>query len=49
MAPSPADVVSKALPSSSAKKVQEEKTSARILGSGCAGLAELMVFHPVWS
>jgi hypothetical protein len=32
---------------SSAKDVKKEKTTARILGAGCAGLAELAVFHPV--
>jgi len=31
----------------SAKDVQRESTSARILGAGSAGIAELIVFHPV--
>ncbi|GLI72459.1 high copy suppressor of abf2 [Penicillium ochrochloron] len=30
-----------------ASKVKKESATARLLGSGCAGIAELMVFHPV--
>ncbi|KIV99120.1 uncharacterized protein PV09_09155 [Verruconis gallopava] len=33
--------------SSSAKQINKESTAARFLGAGCAGIAELMVFHPV--
>ncbi|KAF2202302.1 mitochondrial carrier [Delitschia confertaspora ATCC 74209] len=33
--------------SSSAKDIKKEKTTARLLGAGCAGIAELIVFHPV--
>ncbi|KAJ5136949.1 mitochondrial carrier protein [Penicillium atrosanguineum] len=29
------------------KDVKKESATARLLGSGCAGIAELMVFHPV--
>ncbi|KAF2471260.1 guanine nucleotide transporter [Lindgomyces ingoldianus] len=32
---------------SSAKDFKKESTAARFLGAGCAGIAELMVFHPV--
>ncbi|KAF2221461.1 mitochondrial carrier domain-containing protein [Elsinoe ampelina] len=32
---------------SAAKDVKRESTKARILGAGCAGIAELIVFHPV--
>ncbi|KAF2742919.1 mitochondrial carrier protein [Sporormia fimetaria CBS 119925] len=32
---------------SSASQVKKESTTARFLGAGCAGIAELMVFHPV--
>ncbi|RPB26275.1 mitochondrial carrier protein [Terfezia boudieri ATCC MYA-4762] len=31
----------------SAKDVKKESTTARLLGSGCAGISELAVFHPV--
>jgi hypothetical protein len=29
------------------KDVKKESATARLLGSGCAGIAELLVFHPV--
>ncbi|KAG8623660.1 hypothetical protein KVT40_008636 [Elsinoe batatas] len=32
---------------SAAKDVKRESTKARLLGAGCAGIAELIVFHPV--
>ncbi|KAF8431263.1 mitochondrial carrier protein [Terfezia claveryi] len=32
---------------SAAKDVKKESTAARLLGSGCAGISELAVFHPV--
>ncbi|KAH8716889.1 guanine nucleotide transporter [Phaeosphaeriaceae sp. PMI808] len=32
---------------SSAKEFKRESTTARVLGAGCAGIAELMIFHPV--
>jgi len=32
---------------SSAKEFKKESTAARLLGAGCAGIAELIVFHPV--
>lgn len=32
---------------SSAKEFKKESTTARLLGAGSAGIAELMVFHPV--
>ncbi|KAF2878415.1 mitochondrial carrier domain-containing protein [Massariosphaeria phaeospora] len=52
MTPSPSDVAAKAATvvagtSSSAKDFKKESTAARVLGAGCAGIAELMVFHPV--
>ncbi|CAI6333649.1 unnamed protein product [Periconia digitata] len=51
MAPSVSDAAAKvadvANPKSSAKDYKKESTTARMLGAGCAGIAELMVFHPV--
>ncbi|KAF2688402.1 mitochondrial carrier [Lentithecium fluviatile CBS 122367] len=52
MAPSVPDVASKvasvaAGTQSSAKEFKKESTIARVLGAGSAGIAELMVFHPV--
>ncbi|KAF2797280.1 mitochondrial carrier [Melanomma pulvis-pyrius CBS 109.77] len=52
MAPTPSEVAAKAAnvvasTSSSAKDFKKESTAARVLGAGCAGIAELMVFHPV--
>ncbi|KAF2711146.1 mitochondrial carrier [Pleomassaria siparia CBS 279.74] len=52
MAPTPSELAAKAAnvvtsTSSSAKDFKKEKTTARVLGAGCAGIAELMVFHPV--
>jgi len=37
-----------ALAGGSAKEFKKESTAARLLGAGCAGIAELAVFHPVW-
>lgn len=34
-------------PAVSAKDFKKESNLARILGSGCAGIAELAIFHPV--
>jgi len=49
--PSPQEAAIKAgnalAPQASAKEFKKESTSARFLGAGCAGIAELMVFHPV--
>jgi len=39
--------VEAALPGSAAKEFKKESTAARVLGAGCAGIAELMIFHPV--
>ncbi|PNS20464.1 hypothetical protein CAC42_5914 [Sphaceloma murrayae] len=36
-----------AIVGSAAKDVKRESTTARLLGAGCAGIAELIVFHPV--
>ncbi|OCK76959.1 guanine nucleotide transporter [Lepidopterella palustris CBS 459.81] len=36
-----------AVAGSSAKEFKKESTPSRLLGAGCAGIAELMVFHPV--
>jgi len=52
MTPSPSEAAAKvaqvaAGTSSSAKVYKKESTTARVLGAGCAGIAELMVFHPV--
>ncbi|ORY10538.1 guanine nucleotide transporter [Clohesyomyces aquaticus] len=59
MAPSASDAAAKASDvaakaaqavagtSSSAKDFKKEAGAARVLGAGCAGIAELMVFHPV--
>lgn len=52
MAPSVPDVAAKvanvaAGTKSSATEVKKESTTARLLGAGSAGIAELMVFHPV--
>lgn len=52
MAPSVSDAAAKvanvaAGTTSSAKEFKKESTAARFLGAGCAGIAELMVFHPV--
>lgn len=52
MAPSVSDAAAKvadvaAGTKSSAKDIKKESTTARMLGAGCAGIAELMVFHPV--
>jgi len=51
MSPSPKDAAVKAAEAvantSSAKEYKKESTPARVLGAGCAGIAELMVFHPV--
>ena len=52
MAPSVSDAAAKvadvaASTKSSAKDFKKESTTARMLGAGCAGIAELMVFHPV--
>ncbi|PGH29139.1 hypothetical protein GX50_08122 [[Emmonsia] crescens] len=32
---------------SAAKDVTRESAMARLLGSGCSGIAELLIFHPV--
>ncbi|GAM86176.1 hypothetical protein ANO11243_041870 [Dothideomycetidae sp. 11243] len=43
-----ADKASLALaPGSAAKDIKRESTTARLTGAGCAGIAELIVFHPV--
>ncbi|KAF2840387.1 mitochondrial carrier [Patellaria atrata CBS 101060] len=51
MSPIPTEVVAKtglAVPGSSAVEYKKESAAARFLGAvGCAGIAELMVFHPV--
>lgn len=52
MTPSPSEAVAKvaqvaAGTKSSAKDYKRESNTARFLGAGCAGIAELMVFHPV--
>lgn len=52
MAPSVPEVATKvanvaAGTKSSATDVKKESTVARLLGAGSAGIAELMVFHPV--
>jgi hypothetical protein len=52
MAPSASEAAAKvasvaAGTSSSAKDFKKESTAARFLGAGTAGIAELMVFHPV--
>ncbi|EON61632.1 hypothetical protein W97_00847 [Coniosporium apollinis CBS 100218] len=50
MAPSPKDAAVKAgnaLTGSAAAEFKKESTAARLLGAGCAGIAELLVFHPV--
>ncbi|KAK4983427.1 high copy suppressor of abf2 [Elasticomyces elasticus] len=50
--PSPKEAASKAgevLAGSSAKEFKKESTAARLLGAGCAGIAELAVFHPIAS
>ncbi|KAI8943537.1 hypothetical protein NX059_001533 [Plenodomus lindquistii] len=52
MTPSPSEAVAKvaeaaAGTNSSAKVYKRESNTARVLGAGCAGIAELMVFHPV--
>ncbi|KAJ9641945.1 high copy suppressor of abf2 [Coniosporium tulheliwenetii] len=50
MAPSPTEAVAKtgqALAGSAAAEFKKESTAARLLGAGCAGIAELLVFHPV--
>ncbi|KAF2002518.1 mitochondrial carrier [Amniculicola lignicola CBS 123094] len=52
MTPSPKEAVAKAAnavagTSSSATQFKKESGAARVLGAGCAGIAELMVFHPV--
>lgn len=52
MSPTPSEAVAKvaqvaAGTSSSAKEYKRESNTARFVGAGCAGLAELMVFHPV--
>ncbi|KAK3672938.1 high copy suppressor of abf2 [Recurvomyces mirabilis] len=44
---SPSLPAPKALANAAGGKVERESTSARILGAGTAGLAELLVFHPV--
>lgn len=33
--------------SSAAKEFKRESTTARLVGAGCAGIAELIIFHPV--
>ncbi|KAF2462304.1 mitochondrial carrier protein [Lineolata rhizophorae] len=43
MAPAPVEAVAK----SAASDFKKESASARLLGAGCAGVAELLVFHPV--
>ncbi|MCJ1415360.1 hypothetical protein MMC32_001692 [Xylographa parallela] len=43
MAPAVVQVVA----GSAAKDFKRESTAARLLGSGCAGIAELAIFHPV--
>jgi len=52
MTPSPTEAAAKvaqvaAGTNSSAKVYKRESNTARVLGAGCAGIAELMVFHPV--
>ena len=52
MTPSPSEAAAKvaqvaAGTKSSAKDYKKESTTARVLGAGSAGIAELMVFHPV--
>ncbi|EAT86678.2 hypothetical protein SNOG_05614 [Parastagonospora nodorum SN15] len=52
MTPSPSEAAAKiaqaaAGTNSSAKVYKRESNTARVLGAGCAGIAELMVFHPV--
>ncbi|EMC96401.1 hypothetical protein BAUCODRAFT_33728 [Baudoinia panamericana UAMH 10762] len=37
----------KALVPGSVVKTERESTTARLVGAGCAGIAELLVFHPV--
>ncbi|TKX26170.1 putative mitochondrial carrier protein 2 [Elsinoe australis] len=46
IAPKVAEKADKAL-GSAAKDIKRESTTARLLGAGCAGIAELIVFHPV--
>ncbi|KAJ4369826.1 high copy suppressor of abf2 [Neocucurbitaria cava] len=52
MTPTPSEAVAKVAQvttgtNSSAKVYKRESNTARVLGAGCAGIAELMVFHPV--
>ncbi|KAH7089511.1 guanine nucleotide transporter [Paraphoma chrysanthemicola] len=52
MTPSPSEAVTKVAQAaagtqSSAKEYKRESNTARVLGAGCAGIAELMIFHPV--
>ncbi|KAF2264246.1 mitochondrial carrier [Lojkania enalia] len=52
MAPSISEATSKVAnvagsTQAAAKDYKKESTAARFLGAGCAGIAELMVFHPV--
>ncbi|MCJ1433923.1 hypothetical protein MMC27_003288 [Xylographa pallens] len=42
-----APAVVQAVAGSAAKDFKRESTGARLLGSGCAGIAELAIFHPV--
>jgi len=34
-------------PTGSATSIEKESTAARLTGAGCAGIAELIIFHPV--
>ncbi|KAK3065982.1 hypothetical protein LTS18_002164, partial [Coniosporium uncinatum] len=36
----------KVAPQSSSTEYKKESAAARVLGAGCAGIAELAVFHP---
>ncbi|KAF1814574.1 mitochondrial carrier protein [Eremomyces bilateralis CBS 781.70] len=50
MAPRPSDIAANAAvqaPGSSTKEFRKESTVARFSGAGTAGIAELLVFHPV--
>jgi hypothetical protein len=52
MTPSPSEAAAKVAQAaagtqSSAKDFKRESNTARVLGAGCAGIAELMIFHPV--
>lgn len=50
MSPSPSDIGAKVAvqaAGSSTKEFKKESTVARFTGAGTAGIAELIVFHPV--